>query len=273
MTLAARECFGFPFLCPLWRFFSRAAVTLAILVVSVLCSSPARAQGGPPFITDDPGTPGTNHWEINTGYIYNLDSSPGTSSYELPHIDLNYGWGPRIQLKYEVGLALLKLPGRPLTSGLSNSLAGVKYRFLDEDAHGFSMSTYPQLEFNNLTSSVRRGLAESGTQFFLPIEVARKIGKFETDAEVGYLVRSGDPDNFVYGGLAGRSLGERLELLVEFHGTFVRGTHDNEFLSDFGGRLQTSKHTNLLFMTGHSVFRIPNQTPGWFGYLGIQVVL
>ena len=27
------------------------------------------AQGGPPFITDDPGTPGNQHWEVNLGWI------------------------------------------------------------------------------------------------------------------------------------------------------------------------------------------------------------
>ncbi len=58
----------------------------------------ARAQGGPPFITDDPGTPGNHHWEINFGWIAN--HNPGQSYYEIPDVDLNYGWGDRIQLKY-----------------------------------------------------------------------------------------------------------------------------------------------------------------------------
>ena len=35
------------------------------------------AQGGPPFITDDPGTPGNHHWEINFGWIAN--HNPGAS--------------------------------------------------------------------------------------------------------------------------------------------------------------------------------------------------
>ena len=63
----------------------------------------ARAQGGPPFITDDPGTPGNHHWEINFGWIAN--HNPGQSYYEIPDVDINYGWGDRIQLKYEIPLA------------------------------------------------------------------------------------------------------------------------------------------------------------------------
>jgi len=29
----------------------------------------ARAQGGPPMVTDDPDTPGDGHWEINLAAI------------------------------------------------------------------------------------------------------------------------------------------------------------------------------------------------------------
>ena len=55
-------------------------------------------QGGPPFITDDPGTPGNRQWEINVGWIGN--HNPGLAYYQLPNIDINYGWGDRIQLMY-----------------------------------------------------------------------------------------------------------------------------------------------------------------------------
>ncbi|MGA2168784.1 MAG: hypothetical protein ABSG62_11275 [Terracidiphilus sp.] len=61
------------------------------------------AQGGPPFITDDFGTPGNRHWEINPGWIG--DHNPRQAYYQLPDINMNYGWGDRIQLKYELPLA------------------------------------------------------------------------------------------------------------------------------------------------------------------------
>ena len=32
------------------------------------------AQGGPPLLTDDPGTPGRNNWEINLGYTIDRQS-------------------------------------------------------------------------------------------------------------------------------------------------------------------------------------------------------
>ena len=39
----------------------RKLLPLLLLLASALAAPLARAQGGPPFITDDPGTPGTKH--------------------------------------------------------------------------------------------------------------------------------------------------------------------------------------------------------------------
>ena len=62
------------------------------------------AQGGPPFLSDDPDTPGNKHWEINVGFIG--ERNPFGGSYETPNMDVNYGVGNRIQLKYEVPLSI-----------------------------------------------------------------------------------------------------------------------------------------------------------------------
>ena len=54
------------------------------------------AQGGPPMITDDPGTPGNGHWENNLAIAF--EHRPNEWSIDAPAIDLNYGWGDHIQL-------------------------------------------------------------------------------------------------------------------------------------------------------------------------------
>ena len=53
---------GLPF--RLWR------MVLRICFLGSLSLAPLSlfAQGGPPLLTDDPGTPGKNNWEINLGY-------------------------------------------------------------------------------------------------------------------------------------------------------------------------------------------------------------
>jgi len=106
----------------------------------------ARAQAGPPFRTDDPETPGNKHWEINIGFLG--DRSPADGDYEVPDLDLNYGLGDRIQLKYELpaaihedraggsvhavsgqGGAAAHSPDNKTVGGLGESLLGIKYRF------------------------------------------------------------------------------------------------------------------------------------------------
>ena len=51
----------------------------------------ASAQGGPPMITDDPGTPGNGKWENNLAVAF--EHRPNERSFDSPAIDLNYGVG------------------------------------------------------------------------------------------------------------------------------------------------------------------------------------
>lgn len=67
------------------------------IMLSGFLGAAVRAQGGPPFITDDPDTPGANNWEINTAVI-------GARSHQhwdlaAPDLDINYGWGERLALR------------------------------------------------------------------------------------------------------------------------------------------------------------------------------
>jgi hypothetical protein len=100
----------------------------------------SHAQGGPPFRTDDPETPGNQHWEINFGFIG--DRNPAAGAYQVPDFDFNYGLGDRIQLKYELPIAIEEtrpqaaapdtpaVPGSVI-GGLGESLLGVKWRFYE----------------------------------------------------------------------------------------------------------------------------------------------
>jgi hypothetical protein len=110
------------------------------LALPFLCAVAAYAQGGPPFRTDDPETPGNQHWEINFGWIG--DRNPGAGAYQVPDFDINYGLGDRIQLKYELPIAIEEIrpltatPGSPaqaghVIAGLGESLLGIKWRFYE----------------------------------------------------------------------------------------------------------------------------------------------
>src|SRR4029077_7516782 len=103
---------------------------LCLILAAITNFSPsALAQGGPPFRSDDPDTPGNKRWEINTMLVG--DRGPSEGSYSVPNIDINYGIGSRIQLKYEVPLSIQESPDASghVAGGLGNSLLGVKWRF------------------------------------------------------------------------------------------------------------------------------------------------
>jgi hypothetical protein len=115
-----------------------------VLALAVLLRAAAHAQGGPPFRTDDPETPGNRHWEINFGWIG--DRNPAAGAYQVPDFDINYGLGDRIQLKYEIPIAIEETRPQPATptepavqgnviGGLGESLLGIKWRFYEHHPH------------------------------------------------------------------------------------------------------------------------------------------
>jgi hypothetical protein len=111
-----------------------------ISLLVALLSGMAHAQGGPPFRTDDPDTPGNKHWEINFGFIG--DRNPAAGQYQVPDFDINYGLGDRLQLKYEIPIAIEETRPQPATGtdpatagqvigGLGESLLGIKWRYYE----------------------------------------------------------------------------------------------------------------------------------------------
>jgi hypothetical protein len=120
------------------RWLSRSFLFLVALSSALIAV--AHAQGGPPFRTDDPDTPGNKHWEINFGWIG--DRNPQTGAYQVPDVDINYGLGDRLQLKYELPIAIEEsrtlpaTPNQPTTQGqviggIGESLMGIKWRFYE----------------------------------------------------------------------------------------------------------------------------------------------
>ena len=133
-------------------------IALAFTLV-VPCS--AFGQGGPPMITDDPGTPGDGNWEINIAWT--VEHAGSSTVQQTPLLDAAYGVGDRLQLKLEVPWVVANEPGIGSRDGLGNSNLGVKWRFFDAGEDGWLISTFPQVEFRNPgPNSVERGLAEAG---------------------------------------------------------------------------------------------------------------
>jgi hypothetical protein len=243
------------------------------LVVIVLLLAPlaAHAQGGPPFLTNDPGTPGDGHWEINVAAAPTL--AHGIDSYQLPQFDFNYGVGERVQLTYEVPYVVASMPGEPHHSGWSNAFPGVKWRFLDQGENGWQLSTFPQVETGATGVAQQRGIAGPGPRFFLPVEAARKIGAIDIDMEGGYYFPKQGLKERIIGLVAGHSFGEGLELDAELYDDRATGAAPRYTLLDFGGRYKLASGVNALFMAGRSVTGGGEGGPTFTGYFGIQILL
>jgi hypothetical protein len=251
---------------------SFSAAAIAAIAVIAAYSGGARAQGGPPMITDDPGTPGNGHWEINLATLSDFMSN--LREYELPLIDLNYGLGDSLQLKYEVPFVLQDESGDS-RSGLGNSLIGVKWRFHDARPDAWRVSTYPQVLFNNPNSAApRRGLAAAGTSIFLPVEFAKSYPGFDVDFELGRWVRPGArADSWTAGVVVAHHIRGPVEIMAEVHEEGSINFARNEPVVNLGMRWDQSARFTLLAAIGrdlHNGFGVPNTL---LTYLGIQLHL
>jgi hypothetical protein len=263
---------------------------LLLLLALFSGASLLHAQGGPPFITDDPGTPGNKHWEINFGWI--ADHNPGNAYYETPDIDMNYGWGDRIQLKYELPMAVATDQNNITRAGLGESLLGIKWRPYEYLRAGepksdenmlFSLGTYPQASINNPTSAVRRGIVENGPQYYLPMEATAKLGPIDFNGEVGHWFGNKlIPSRWGRGLIAGHEFSDRLELYGEIYDLQDANrvgdvAKQRELTVDVGGRqtLDRGNTIRLLFMGGRAIQAVTRQNsePNWIAYLGVQILL
>jgi hypothetical protein len=243
----------------------RAVVWMALIALGLPVD--VVAQAGPPMATDDPGTPGDGHLEINFAALATRASDG--ADYELPLIDVNYGVGDRIQLKLETPYQINTHGGR--RSGVGSGLAGVKWRFLDDGDDGWKVSTYPQTEFNYpKLSSTRNGLAGRGVSYFLPIEVQRDFGKFEFGVEGGRWLRPGD-DSWAAGVVVGTQISDEWEVMTEVHDERLITAARDELLVNVGTRVKLSQHFNLLLSAGRDVHNSIDQPANLLLYVGLQL--
>ena len=247
------------------------AISLCAIALTLHFAGSAHAQAGPPFLTNDPGTPGNANWEINLGSMQTI--SRDVSSYQTPQIDLNFGLGDRIQLTYEVPYVLQSAPGQRAQSGWSNGYPGLKWRFLDGGEDGWQMSTFPQVETGVSTRARQIGIGVAGPRYLLPLEVTRKIGTVDVDFEVGYYLPGHGPRERIIGLVAGRPVMQQLELDVEIYDDRPYDAGPRSTTLDLGGRYKLSRGLIALFMAGRSVNGISNGQPEFISYLGIQILL
>ena len=247
---------------------------LGILFLCVSLAFPltaAFAQGGPPYYTTDPGTPGNKNWEINFGYMPFFYTDQSTS--HMPDLDINFGLGDRIQLTYEDAWLRVRQMPAPAEYGMGQDQLGVKWRFYDSGEEGMQFSVFPQLSVNNPNHAVQRGITPPGASLLVPMEFTKKIGPVDLNLEAGYNIVHLGPDGWFTGMVVGHDFTKRLELDAElyttgtFHPSYVQPT------LDVGARYKLHRPFILLLMAGRGLRPAQSSQPFFVGYFGVQVLL
>jgi hypothetical protein len=244
-------------------------LTSALAVALFLTARAGGAQGGPPLVTDDPGTPGDRHWEVNVAAT--LEKRGTERLIQVPLLDANYGLGDRIQLKLEIPWVVRREDGGSRKNGPGNALFGVKWRFADEKSGGVSVSTYPQIEINVSRSSADKGLVERQPGLLLPLSFSKDFSPLHANLEVGHAFQRGAKSRWIYGLALGRDVSENLEAVCEVFGDASARFEDAGLDWNLGLRWRLTRKVILLLSAGAGVVGTNGESRTRFqSYSGLQ---
>jgi hypothetical protein len=242
-----------------------ALVTAALGVLPDL----SQAQGGPPLVTDDPDTPGNGRLEINLATI--ATHTTGRWSVAAPDADINFGCGDAVQLTAEIPWTLVTGSGAGWDAGLGSAQLGVKWRFLDHPDLGFTLSTFPKFTSAWVQASRRRGIADAGHEFLLPLEAATQLGGFGLDAELARNFAGDAPGQWQFGAIAEHACGGgKVECMLELRERLGGG--DQQTLVNLGLHWKLSQSLALIGAAGHEFGRASADQQRALLYMGIQIL-
>jgi hypothetical protein len=247
---------------------------LLLLVAIIGLVASAKAQGGPPLLTNDPIPPEHGNWEINLGTMPEITDT--TTSVQLVQIDLNYGLTDRIELICELPFVWQARTGERSATGWDNALPGVKVRFVNGGEDGWNFSTFPQFQIGGSAESVRKGVADQGTRFLLPFEASKRFGPVHVNLEAGYFFpfdSSVSHEERILGLALGHKFTNKFELLGEIYEDKEMGSSPHDVTFNGGGRYEFHKGLLLLFMAGRSFEGNSSGQPEFLGYVGIRIHL
>jgi hypothetical protein len=147
----------------------------------------------------------------------------------------------------------------------------VKWRFVDEADAGFSLSTYPQTQWNWVPSSASRGVATEGRQSLLPVEGSIHLGAWTLDGEVGRNLVAGGPDEWIAGGILAHACGpgDAGECMFEIHDT--RSRDGSRMLFNMGTRWRLGPGISALAAAGREASNVFPDRRSLLLYLGVQL--
>jgi Putative MetA-pathway of phenol degradation len=228
-----------------------------VIPVLALWATLQVARAGPPYITDDPDPVEYQHWEFYLATMVFHDS--GGWSGTSPHVEINYGAIPNLQLHLIAPVAFNAPSSGGIKLGYGDTELGIKYRFLQEGKLIPEVGVFPLLELP--TGEASRGLGAGHAQVFLPVWIQKTIGPWTTYGGGGYWINPGKQNRnwWLAGWVLQYQLTKRLALGTEiFHETISveGGKSDTRF--NIGAIFDFSDTYHLLLSAGHTM-----QGPEW----------
>lgn len=178
------------------------------------------ALAGPPFITDDPEPVELHHWEVYIASIGSMNKEGGDRDTfaTLPHLEVNYGAIPELQLHVIAPLAIDNSNGS-LHYGYGDTELGFKYRFIKESDYIPQVGIFPLVELP--TGNANEGLGNGKAQYFFPVWLQKSWGKWTTYGGGGYWLNqgTGSRDWWYFGWLLQRQITDNFLLGGEIYQT------------------------------------------------------
>jgi len=231
---------------------------------NVFVLMPKLAMAGPPFLTDDPEPVEYQHWEvyIATQYMHDRDQDSAT----LPHLEINYGIMPNVQIHLIAPLVYVKPEGSGSQYGYGDTELGVKYRFIQETDHIPQVGIFPLIELP--TGDSNEDLGNGKTQYFLPIWLQKSWGAWTTYGGGGYWINPGEgnKDWWQFGWLIQRDINKALTLGTELYYKTASASNSNDTTGyTVGAVINVTENHHVLLSLGQDI-NGPNYLSAYIGY-------
>jgi hypothetical protein len=225
-----------------------------VLGVMVLTLTIDLLKAGPPYFTDDPDPVEFHHWEyyISTENIFDVRNRNATGT--LPHIEINYGAVPNLQLHLLLPDSYQYSYPHDLDLGYTYTEFGVKYRFVKERKNVPEIGVFPIVEIPTIPDN---RFGKEYIQIYLPLWLQKSWKKLTTYGGGGYWINPGSGNqNWIFAGWEVQydftdflTLGSE----IYYHTASTTGNISVTGLT-LGGSLNFTDHIHFIFSIGHSIF-------------------
>jgi hypothetical protein len=224
--------------------------TLPVLAVVWVAFAPL-AHAGPPYVTDDPEPVEYRHWEL---YLATIGvAGAGDVSGTAPHVEVNYGPVPDVQLHVLAPLAYDRPSGGPTSYGPGDLELGAKLRFVQERGARPMVGTFPLVEL--AVGDAGKGLGTGHVHAFLPIWLQQSSGPWTTYGGGGLWINPGpgNRDYGLFGWLVQRQLGPVALGAEVYYQTADQVDGRGQLDVNLGAVVDFTDHHHLLISVGRSL--------------------